>query len=270
MKNLGLALLSVLFFLSCEAPDTNKVDSNSKTVETPAKEFYQLKVYTFSNKEQVGITDDFLKQIYLPALKAQGIKNIGVFKSIPNEKDSTDKTYVLIPYNSWNQVLETEDKMNTLSDEVLQNSAYHTASHEAPPYDRIETTLMRAFDDMPIMATPEINSPRAQRIYELRSYESSNENYYKRKVDMFNAGGEVKLFDRLGFNAVFYADVISGAKMPNLVYMTTFQDRPTRDSLWKEFVAAPEWKAIVDLPKYVHTVSHADVLLLYPTEYSDY
>lgn len=270
MNKLSLAFLSALVFLCCNTPDSQTSNANPIANEKSNKEFYQLKTYTFSNKEQVSVTDDFLKTVYLPALKTQGIEHIGVFKSIPNEKDSTDKTYVLIPYSSWSQLLSVSDEMNAVDNETLQQSSYHTASHEAPPYDRIESTLMRAFDDMPFMEVPNIKGPRAQRIYELRSYESPNENYYKRKVDMFNAGGEVKLFDRLGFNAVFYADVISGAKMPNLVYMTTFPDRTTRDSLWKEFVAAPEWKAIVDLPKYVHTVSHADVLLLYPTEYSDY
>jgi hypothetical protein len=36
-------------------------------------------------------------------------------------------------------------------------------------------------------------------------------------------GGEVPLFVRLGFNAVFYGEVIVGSHMPNLMYMTTFE-----------------------------------------------
>ena len=87
---------------------------------------------------------------------------------------------------------------------------------------------------------------------------------------MFNAGGEIKLFDRLGFNAVFYAEVISGSKMPNLMYMTTFSDMSSRDTLWKAFFAAPEWEALKAMPKYENNVSHADIIFLFPTEYSDY
>jgi hypothetical protein len=30
---------------------------------------------------------------------------------------------------------------------------------------------------------------------------------------MFNVGGEIDLFEQLGFNAVFYGEVISGAKL---------------------------------------------------------
>ena len=66
---------------------------------------------------------------------------------------------------------------------------------------------MSAFENMPNMFAPEFEVPKSDRIYELRSYESPTEEYYKRKVAMFNEGGEITLFDRLGFNAVFYAEV---------------------------------------------------------------
>ena len=87
---------------------------------------------------------------------------------------------------------------------------------------------------------------------------------------MFNAGGEVKLFKRLNFNAVFYADVISGPQMPNLIYMTTFPNQTVRDSLWKEFSDSPEWTELKEMDKYKNSVSHADIMFLYPTDYSDY
>ena len=87
---------------------------------------------------------------------------------------------------------------------------------------------------------------------------------------MFNAGGEVVLFDELGFNAVFYAEVLSGNKMPNLMYMTTFENQEIRDDLWKSFGDAPKWKEISSMPKYQNNVSHIDRIFLYPTEYSDY
>ena len=87
---------------------------------------------------------------------------------------------------------------------------------------------------------------------------------------MFNAGGEVKLFDDLDFNAVFYAEVISGSQMPNLMYMTTHADQATRDANWKNFVDSEVWSKLKVMPKYQNTVSRNDTKLLYPTEYSDY
>jgi hypothetical protein len=45
---------------------------------------------------------------------------------------------------------------------------------------------------------------------------------------MFNEGGEIELFKRLNFNAVFYASVISGSRMPNLMYMTSYESKADR------------------------------------------
>jgi hypothetical protein len=87
---------------------------------------------------------------------------------------------------------------------------------------------------------------------------------------MFVAGDEVALFKRLGFNAVFYADVLAGGYMPNLMYMTTFADQQSHDDHWKAFVDSHEWKRLSTLPEYQHNVSKNTKFLLRPTEYSDY
>jgi hypothetical protein len=231
------------------------------------REFYQIKIYSLLNDEQVEMTDNYLRKAYLPALKKQNIKNIGVFKP---RVDSIKKIYVLIPFSSLSQ-FETLD-YNLEKDKIYLASGadYLKTSHEKPAYQRIESILLKAFVDMPIMLASPLNGERKDRIYELRSYESPSQAYFKNKVDMFNAGGEVNLFKRLGFNAVFYGEVISGPKMPNLMYMTTFANQENRDAHWKEFVDAPEWKELISMSKYDNNVSHIDITFLYPTEYSDY
>src|SRR5690606_26546023 len=82
--------------------------------------------------------------------------------------------------------------------------------------------LLTAFIDSPNVQLPNLASPKSERVYELRSYEGPTEAYYRNKVDMFNEGDEIGLFKRLGFNAVFYGEVIAGSRMPNLMYLTTF------------------------------------------------
>ncbi len=86
----------------------------------------------------------------------------------------------------------------------------------------------------------------------------------------FNEGGEVTLFDDLGFNAVFYGEVIAGSKMPNLMYMTTHENQEARDANWKSFVDSPVWEKLKTDPQYQNNVSHIDIYFLYPTQYSDY
>ena len=238
--------------------------------QAPDREFYQLKIYSFDNDAQVQITDDYLKDAYLPALKKLNFANIGVFKTRPSEKDTINKIFVLIPYKSLEHFATLEE--NLLKDPLyLSNgSTYLKATHDKPPYKRVESILLKAFKDMPVMRPSPLNGPRKDRIYELRSYESATEAIFQNKVDMFNAGGEIDLFEKLNFNAVFYSEVISGPKMPNLMYMTTFSDQESRDAHWKTFVDAPEWKAMSSMPKYQNNVSHIDKMFLFPTEYSDY
>ena len=257
MKNMNL-LICLIFLL---------VVANSFS---QAREYYQLKVYSFDTDAQMAITDSYLKDAFIPALKKLAIGPIGVFKPRPTDSVTPKKTYVLIPFNSVVQFGLLEDAI--MSDETHQKNgkAYLTAAHNNPPYKRIESILMKAFVEMPKMSPSKLDGPRKDRIYELRSYEAATESLYKKKVDMFNAGGEVKLFDDLDFNAVFYAEVISGSQMPNLMYMTTHADQATRDANWKNFVDSEVWSKLKVMPKYQNTVSRNDTKLLYPTEYSDY
>jgi len=262
-----LLIVSLLAIFACE---TQKQKVNEQIDVIQSREFYQLKTYSFATKEQENSTDNYLKNSLIPALHRLDIGNIGVFKPRPQETDTTKRILVLIPFESLEQFIGLDDALLKDSTYIITGSNYINASHETPPYARIQSILMRAFENMPRLFSPEFDIPKGDRIYELRSYESPTEEYYKRKVAMFNEGGEIKLFDRLGFNAVFYAEVISGNKMPNLMYMTTFRNQETRDGLWEAFFDSPEWKELLTFPKYENTVSHADIYFLYPTDYSDY
>jgi hypothetical protein len=86
---------------------------------------------------------------------------------------------------------------------------------------------------------------------------------------MFNKGGEVGLFERLGFNAVFYGAVVAGNRMPNLMYMTSFENKAARDEHWKAFGSDPFWKTLSAKPEYKNNVSKIDITFLTPAEYSD-
>jgi hypothetical protein len=234
------------------------------------REFYEIKTYRLKDKNQETMVDDFLKNAYLPAMHQIGIKNIGVFK--PMETDSTfgKRIFVLIPYSSLDQFSKISDLLNAAKQFNLNGKEYLDAVYTNPPYDRIESVLLRAFTGMTQMEIPSLTGPRAERIYELRSYESATEKIYRNKVQMFNQGNEVGLFKKLGFNAVFYADVISGGRMPNLMYMTTFANQVSHDEHWKAFVNDPYWKKLSGMSEYQHNVSKINIYLLRPTAYSDY
>ncbi len=234
------------------------------------QEYYQIKTYSFDNAQQEQVTDDYLANAYLPALKRQGIDRIGVFKWRNDNGESVRKTMVLIPIANLETLATLDEKLAKDKKHQKAGKPYLEAPHDNAPYQRIESIVLKAFADMPILKPSPLQGDRKQRVYELRSYEAATERLHKNKVDMFNAGGEIKIFDKLEFNAVFYAEVISGPKMPNLMYMTTFRDQESRDAHWQAFRTSPDWLELKVKPEYQNNVSHSDKYFLYPTSYSDY
>lgn len=162
------------------------------------------------------------------------------------------------------------EKLNNDKDYQTAGTGYINAVYTDPPYTRMETILLRAFPLAPQMQLPNLTAAKTERVYELRSYESATEKIFANKVKMFNEGGETVIFKRINANAVFYSEVIAGAHMPNLMYMTCYENKADRDAHWKAFSSDPAWKTLSALPEYQHNVAHIDINFLQPMEYSDF
>lgn len=235
-----------------------------------SRDYYQIQVYKLSGKPQQEKMENFLKNAYLPALHRAGIKKIGVFKPLESDTTSTKLLYVWIPFSSLEHFMKVQDVLVADKEYQTQGADVLGAPFNQPAFLRKESILLRAFPDAPDFFVPTFKTSPSERVYELRSYEGPTENLFRQKVKMFNEGGEIKLFKKLDFNAVFYAEVVSGSTMPNLMYLTTFVDMPTHDERWATFRAHPEWKALSAKPEYQNTVSKSVKLLLHPTDYSDF
>ena len=236
----------------------------------PMREFYQLTVYHFKSVEQEKVLDNYFQNALLPALHRMKINNVGVFKSWANDTVADKLIYVFIPMKSLETAAELPPKLKGDADYVSAGAAYLDAAYNDPPYSRIETILLRAFPLAPEMQLPSLQSAKKERVYELRSYESPTEKKFENKVKMFNQGDEIGLFKRLNFNAVFYSEVLSGSKMPNLMYMTSFENKTAREEHWKTFGSDPYWKSLSSMSEYQNNVSHIDISFLYPADYSDF
>lgn len=233
-------------------------------------DYYQIQVFRLTGKVQEEKVDNFLKIAYLPALHRAGIKKAGVFKPIESDTARSGKyVFVWIPFTSLDHFAKTMEALD--NDAVYQKDGidFLGAPFNQVPFARKESILLKAFTEQPAYAIPPFTTPPSQRIYELRSYEGPTENLYRKKVEMFNKGGEVALFKSLDFNALFYAEVISGSTMPNLMYMTTFADMASNDAHWASFRNSPEWKKLSAMTEYKNTVSNSVKYLLHPTDYSD-
>jgi NIPSNAP len=232
-------------------------------------DFYQIKIYHLKDNEQVKQVDEYLEDAYLPALHRLHIKNIGVFKPIANDTASMKFIYVLVPFNSEGEWMKVEQ--NISKDEVYANAAksFLAASNNKAPYERMESILLEAFSGQGQLLLPATKN--SNRVFELRSYESPTENLLAKKMAMFNKD-EIGIFNRLGFNPVFYGKVLSGNRMPNLMYMPIFNSLDERNAQWKAFGNDAKWREISADPANENkvSVSHIDSILMQDTPYSDY
>jgi hypothetical protein len=235
-----------------------------------ARDFYQIKVYNLKNKAQETAVDNYLKEAFLPGLHKAGIKKIGVFK--PIESDTANfgkKIFVFIPLKELEQIVKIEESLAKDKDYLAKGAAYINAPFDNPPYVRLESILLEAFSAQPEFFAPKFSTPKSEQIFELRSYQSATEKIYKKKVEMFNEGGETKIFEKVGANAIFYGEVLSGSEMPNLMYMTSYENMKANENCWKAFRDHPDWKKLSGMEEYKNTVSKINKYMLYPADYSD-
>jgi hypothetical protein len=241
-----------------------KISMAAETFKTTGREFYELRTYILKDERQQKLVEDYFKDAAIPALNRLGNKNIGVFTEL--KPAGQRKLYVLIPYSSIDDFLNVQDKLANDSVYLEAGAPYLNAPATEPAYDRIESSLLRAFVHAPELQALE----QKPRIFELRRYEHASESAGKKKLEMFNDAGEIDIFKRLGFKPVFFGETLIGELRPNLIYMITFDDMEAHDNHWKAFAADPEWKKISAIPDYADAklVSHITSTLLSPAAFS--
>ena len=235
-----------------------------------SRDYYLIQVYHLKSQEQIKQIDNYLKNTYLPFLHQQGIIKVGVFEPIDNDTARDKKLMVWIPLHNI-QALDKLDNAIEQIDPLGNNPLIHLNGPNGElPYTRIETSLSKSFKDQAQFVRQSNLTKSPERIYEFRSYEGANEALFLQKVHMFNEGKEIELFKKLNFNAIFYAKVVAGDRMPNLIYMTSFNNLDDRNAHWKTFSDDPTWKHISNLPIYLNTVSKADIILMKAKDYADF
>lgn len=228
------------------------------------REYYELRVYTLKNELQQHLVEDYFEHAFIPAMARIGNNQTGVFTELKPQEQN--RLFTLISYNSWDDIADVQEKLAKDTGYLSAADAYLNAPATAPAYERIESSLLKAFAHMPKMQAP----GKKPRIFELRRYEHATEGAGQKKLEMFNDAGEIDIFKRLGFNPVFFGETLVGPLRPNLTYMVTFDDMAAHDAHWKAFGGDPEWKKISAIPDYADArlVSRITSTFLIPTGFS--
>ena len=220
------------------------------------QEYYELRAYRIANTEKQAIIKDYFAKALVPALNRMGIDRVGVFGVMKKkDSDAEDLTlWALIPY-------KTLDLMTALNGKLAADTAYQSAakaflvgSKQDPMYTRIESWLMKAFEGIPVIELPAETKAGKDRIFEMRVYESHNEDAARRKVHMFN-NGEMQVMRDTKLAPVFFGEMLIGGNVPNLTYMLSAPDMESHKAHWKAFGAHPEWNRMKVMKMYKGTVS---------------
>jgi len=226
------------------------------------KQFYELRRYLIKTNENKKLVLDFLKNAEIPALNRIRIEPVGVFEII--EDDSND-LYVLLPCKSLRSFVNASSLLESDTEYLKAGASMFNTTKSNVPYERIESSLKLAFDAIPKLELP---TNKESRVFQLRIYESHNLLAAKKKIEMFNTGGELSIFRKNGLNPVFFGKTLVGDRLPNLTYMLGFDDMDAKEKGWNSFGDDPEWKKLKENPYYKDTVSNITNILLRPAQCS--
>ncbi|MBN1803792.1 MAG: NIPSNAP family protein [Sedimentisphaerales bacterium] len=226
------------------------------------QQYLELRKYRLNIGSGKNLLGDFLRKAGIPAMNRIGIGPVGVFSVIYGPNDPT--LYVLAVHKSPDTVVNLASMLMEDKEYQKAGADFINASLSEPTFIRMESSLMRAFKNMPKLEVPE----KKTRIFELRTYESHSIKAAKKKIEMFNEGGEIAIFRKTGLTPVFFGETLIGPLMPNLTYMLVFDDMADRDAKWKVFGGNPDWQKLRSDPAYKDTVSNITDIILRPAPYS--
>jgi NIPSNAP len=231
------------------------------------RDYYLLRRYHLLSGPQGELTHKFAREALIPALNKLGISPVGAFGvEIGPESPSL---YLLMPSASLETLANLEAHLCADAAYLNAGAAFVNAPAQQPPFVRVESSLMIAFEGHPHLTLPPEAARHGARVFELRTYESPTDQDHRRKVEMFNSG-EFDVFEKAGFWQIFYGDTLVGARQPNLTYMIGFANLADRDRLWAAFASEPGWKKLTGSPRFnfEDIVSSITNRLLSPTDYS--
>ena len=225
-----------------------------------SREFYQLRRYSLKSGPQAKGMESYFGDALIPALARKGMGPIGAFKV--DVGPEAPAFYLLIPSSRVEELVELDLRLAKDEDFLKAAEPFWNATAAAPAFQRVEISMLAAFEGWPKLTPPASAAMKGKRIFQLRTYESPSEGEHVRKVEMFHSG-EFEIFVKAGCHPVFFGDTLIGARMPNLTYMLSFADQAELEAGWELFRNDPAWKKLSASPRYAYDQIVTNVTNLY-------
>jgi len=233
------------------------------------RQLIELRVYHFANADKQRMYGQFFAESAIAALNRAGVEPVGAWKLLVKDNPTLKLTadpndlYVVLPHKSAESVLMLESRL--AADQAYQQGGEKVlkSPKSDAAYTRYESSLLLAFEGQPRLEVP---TKAPTRLLQLRTYESHNEERGRKKVQMFEVGGEAAIFRKVGLNPVFFGQAIVGSKLPNITYAVAFENEEAMKKGWDAFRGDPDWKKLAQDQTYKDTVSTITNLILRPID----
>lgn len=226
----------------------------------------ELRRYRLRNGPMAARFGAYAKDALVPALGRAGIAPVGAWNVALGPDSPT--LHLLVPHRDAESLVTLELRLAADAEYRKAAASFLGLPPADPPFLRCDSSLIAAVPTQPGIEKPAGAAAAASRVFELRNYRSPGEPAGRRKIEMFEAGGELAIFRRLGMQTVFFGRDLVGAGLPSLSYMLVFADVAAREKAWAAFREDPEWLKLRDQPAFADIVSGIDSALLRPTDYS--
>jgi hypothetical protein len=212
---------------------TAAAEAGSADTSQPSR-YFLLETYFLRNSTQLPRLHEFVSQGLLPALTKV---HAGPKLFLEALVSAHMPKYVAI--TGFSSIEEVTGLRATLAKDPAYRKAFAAWENgPEPPYEHYTQTLLRATDYCPpVEPSARRDKPR---VFELRVYHSPTWRQLAALHERF-AGPEIKIFHRVGIHPLLYTETAIGPNMPNLTYLTPFEDLAAREKAWDRFASDPEW-----------------------------
>ena len=240
--------------------------SSKQTAIQEKQQYFEWIRYHLPLGNRQRWVQDYYRDVAIPALNRAGINNIGVFTVRHGTNEPT--LHVIIPHPTLDSIETVNDKLLEDKSFVENGSRFLSSPTNEMAFVSMEKTIMKAFTHLPEMLIPKQKQENRSRIFQVRVYEAPSLTALKRKIHMFNEGGEIAIFQKVGLQPILFGETIAGNMMPNLMYIMAFDDFTDMTRGWDRFRVDPDWIRLRDDPYYADTVSRINDWIWNPAAFS--
>lgn len=196
--------------------------------------FYVLQNYYLRQGSQLARLNELMGQRLLPSLnKYHPGPKIFLEGLVAAHMPQFAAIFGLHSIDEWTSI-----QSSLQQDDTARKALQQWEDAPEPPYEHFSSALLKAANYSPEVIAA--SSQKASRIFELRVYHSPTWKQLAALHQRF-AGPEINIFHRLGINPILYSETLFGPSMPNLTYLTPFENLSAREKAWEAFGADPEW-----------------------------